>query len=165
MGESVEISKKKYNSREDGSHILNKKNPKHVIIDTNNNDSERRKIWIEAYGCSSNIADSEMIAGMLKSNGYDLAANEGESDMNLIVTCSVKEATEHKMLHRISALSDRRKPIIVAGCLPKADPDIVNFTNPMASLLGPHSIANTIETVKSAFLGKKTIMLEDSIHD
>lgn len=165
MGESEKISENQYNKGADGRHILKKKKSKHVMTSTNNNDSERRKIWIEAYGCSSSIADSEMIAGMLKSNGYDVAADEGESDMNLIVTCSVKDATEHKMLHRISTLSNRRKPIIVAGCLPKADPDIVKFTNPMASLLGPHSIANTVETVKSAFLGKKIVMLEDSIHD
>jgi MiaB/RimO family radical SAM methylthiotransferase len=136
-----------------------------VLTGTNSNDNERRKIWIEAYGCSSNIADSEMIAGMLKSNGYDIARDQGESDMNLIVTCSVKDATEHKMLHRISTLSDTRKPIIVAGCLPKADRDIIDFINPMASLLGPHSIANTIETVNSAFLGKKLVRLEDSIQD
>ena len=165
MSESDRISENQYNRSDHGRLIPNKQNSKHVLTGTNSNDNERRKIWIEAYGCSSNIADSEMIAGMLKNNGYDIARDQGESDMNLIVTCSVKDATEHKMLHRISTLSDTRKPIIVAGCLPKADRDIIDFINPMASLLGPHSIANTIETVNSAFLGKKLVRLEDSIQD
>ncbi|HZE77295.1 MAG TPA: tRNA (N(6)-L-threonylcarbamoyladenosine(37)-C(2))-methylthiotransferase [Nitrososphaeraceae archaeon] len=165
MTESEKMSEKQHNRSDHGSLILNKQNSKDMITSTNNNDGQRRKIWIEAYGCSANIADSEMIAGMLKSNGYDIASHERESAMNLIVTCSVKDATEHKMLHRISTLSETRKPIIVAGCLPKADRDIVDSINPMASLLGPHSITSTIETVNSAFLGKKTVMLEDSIHD
>jgi hypothetical protein len=31
------------------------------------------KVWIEAYGCSASMADSEMISGLLKEAGYEIA--------------------------------------------------------------------------------------------
>ena len=42
----------------------------------------------------------EMIAGQLKNNGYEIANNPDKSSVNLIVTCSVKDKTEHRMLHQ-----------------------------------------------------------------
>ena len=94
------------------------------------NDGKKKKVWIEAYGCSASIADSEMIAGLLKTSGYDIATHESDSSLNLIVTCSVKDATEHRMRYRINLLSKSQKPLIVAGCLPKADRNIVEKINP-----------------------------------
>ncbi|MDQ3835752.1 MAG: 2-methylthioadenine synthetase, partial [Thermoproteota archaeon] len=66
------------------------------------------------------MADSEMISGILKETGYEIAAKKSESTLNLIVTCSVKDTTEHKMVSRISTMTKSGKPLIVAGCLPKA---------------------------------------------
>ena len=77
------------------------------------------KIWVEAYGCSASFADSEMISGLIVNGGHTLAKNQEESDLNLIVTCSVKDATATKMIHRIK--ESKSKPLIVAGCLPKAE--------------------------------------------
>ena len=52
------------------------------------------KIWVEAYGCSASFADSEMISGLISNGGHTLAENESESDLNLIVTCSVKDVPQ-----------------------------------------------------------------------
>ncbi|MFL6322298.1 MAG: tRNA (N(6)-L-threonylcarbamoyladenosine(37)-C(2))-methylthiotransferase [Nitrososphaeraceae archaeon] len=124
---------------------------------------QKKKVWIEAYGCAASKADSEMIAGQLKSCGYELARYEEESSLNIIVTCSVKDATEHKMLHRIGELTKAKKPAVLAGCLPKADKDRVEYLFPSASLLGPHSIDKTMDVVNSAFSGKKMVILDDSL--
>jgi MiaB-like tRNA modifying enzyme len=124
-----------------------------------------QKIWIEAYGCSASMADSEMISGLLKADGYEIATDENESALNIIVTCSVKDVTQHRMLYRIEKLSKSIKPLIVAGCLPKTERQLIESLNPFASLLGPHSIDNTIDVVHSALLGKKSIRLENSISD
>lgn len=127
--------------------------------------TDKKKVWIEAYGCSASMADSEMMAGLLKDNGYELATNEDESSINVIVTCSVKDVTEHKMLYRIDRLSKLGKPIIVAGCLPKADRNRVESVCPCASLLGPHSIDRTVNVVNNAISGQKMVILEDSAAD
>jgi threonylcarbamoyladenosine tRNA methylthiotransferase CDKAL1 len=129
------------------------------------NAAAKPKVWVEAYGCSASMADSEMIRGLLKSAGYEVAAKQSEGALNLIVTCSVKDATEHKMVGKIKSLTESGKPLVVAGCLPKADRAKVELLSPSASLLGPHSIERSADVVGSALAGSRLVALEDSISD
>ena len=118
------------------------------------------KIFVEAYGCSASFADSEMISGLIVNGGHTLATDSSESDLNLIVTCSVKDTTANKMMHRIKSL--KTKPLIVAGCLPKAEQSNVEKFTENASLLGPNSLGKTLDVINSTLIGKKQIALEDS---
>ena len=116
------------------------------------------KIWVEAYGCSASFSDSEMISGLIVNGGHTLATNSEESDLNVIVTCSVKDATAAKMVHRIK--ESKSKPLVVAGCLPKAEQKTVEKFAENASLLGPNSIGKTLQVIESALDGQKMIALE-----
>ena len=118
------------------------------------------KIFVEAYGCSASFADSEMISGLIVNGGHTLATDSSESDLNLIVTCSVKDTTANKMMYRIKSL--KTKPLIVAGCLPKAEQSNVEKFTENASLLGPNSLGKTLDVINSTLSGKKQIALEDS---
>ena len=120
------------------------------------------KVWIEAYGCSASMADSEMISGLLKEAGYEIATKKSEGALNLIVTCSVKDTTEHRMLSRIRTMTKSGKPIIVAGCLPKADRAKVESVNSSASILGPNSIDKAPDAVRLALSGGRLVALRDS---
>jgi threonylcarbamoyladenosine tRNA methylthiotransferase CDKAL1 len=118
------------------------------------------KFWIEAYGCSSSMNDSEIISGILRNEGYLISETPYDSSVNIIVTCSVKDATEHRMLHRIEELTKLGSPLVVAGCLPKADRRKVEALNPTASLMGPNTIAKVTEVVGSAISDRKQVELE-----
>jgi len=118
------------------------------------------KIWVESYGCSASFADAEMISGLIVNGGHILAENSRDADLNLIVTCSVKDATANKMVNRIKRL--KSKPLVVAGCLAKAEPKSVQRFSPNASLLGPNSIGKTLQIIDTTIQGKKKIELEDS---
>ena len=118
------------------------------------------KIWVEAYGCSASFSDSEMISGLIVNGGHTLADSSEESDLNVIVTCSVKDATAAKMVHRIK--ESNSKPLVVAGCLPKAEQHTVEKFAENASLLGPNSIGKTLQVIKSTLDGQKIIALEDT---
>ena len=118
------------------------------------------KIFVEAYGCSASFADSEMISGLIVNGGHTLATSPSESDLNLIVTCSVKDTTANKMMYRIKSL--KTKPLIVAGCLAKAEQSNVEKFTENASLLGPNSLGKTLDVINSTLMGKKQIALEDS---
>ena len=118
------------------------------------------KIWVEAYGCSASFSDSEMISGLIVNGGHTLADSSAESDLNVIVTCSVKDATAAKMVHRIK--ESNSKPLVVAGCLPKAEQHTVEKFAENASLLGPNSIGKTLQVIKSTLDGQKIIALEDT---
>ena len=118
------------------------------------------KIFVEAYGCSASFADSEMISGLILNGGHTLVEDSSESDLNIVVTCSVKDATANKMIHRIKSL--KSKPLVVAGCLPKAEKSTVEKFSENASLLGPNSLGKTLQIIDSTLMGKKQIALEDS---
>ena len=118
------------------------------------------KIFVEAYGCSASFADSEMISGLVVNGGHTLVDNSSESDLNMIVTCSVKDATANKMIHRIKSL--KSKPLIVAGCLPKAEKETVEKFTENASMLGPNSLGQTLQVINTTLNGKQQIALEDT---
>jgi len=118
------------------------------------------KVWVEAYGCSASFADSEIISGIIVNGGHTLATNSEESDLNLIVTCSVKDATANRMIYRIKKL--QKKPLVVAGCLPKAEKSTVEKFSKNASLLGPNSLGHTLDIINATLKGEKKIALSDT---
>ncbi len=83
------------------------------------------KVYVEAYGCSQNIAETMMLA---RAMGELVEAPEN-ADIILIGTCIVIEHTENRMLRRISELKKYRKKIVVYGCLPSARNEILKFDN------------------------------------
>lgn len=118
------------------------------------------KIFVEAYGCSASFADSEMISGLIVNGGHTIAKNSTESDLNIVVTCSVKDSTANKMIHRIKSL--KSKPLVVAGCLPKAEISTVEKISKNASLLGPNSLGKTLQVIDSTLRGTRFVALEDT---
>ncbi|HEY6588048.1 MAG TPA: tRNA (N(6)-L-threonylcarbamoyladenosine(37)-C(2))-methylthiotransferase, partial [Nitrososphaeraceae archaeon] len=82
--------------------------------------------------------------------------------LNIIVTCSVKDSTEHKMLHRIKQLTVDNKPLIVAGCLTKTERKKIESINPNVSLLGPNSLDKSVEAIDLTFSDNRAVFLDDS---
>jgi len=120
------------------------------------------KVYMETYGCASNKADSEIIAGILEKEGFEFVRDPRKADLIIINTCIVKTPTEHRMIHRIKELSALNKPMIVAGCMPKAERKLVEKLNPRASMIGPDSIREIAHVARETMKGKKVIALEDS---
>ncbi len=118
-------------------------------------------IYSEAYGCSSSSSDSQIMLGLLKQSGFGIVDDIEKSDLNLIVTCSVKIQTSNRMIHRIRELSKTGKPLIVAGCIPLVEKKTIEKINPRASLVGPDSVENIVDVTRVTLEGKKIIALED----
>lgn len=118
------------------------------------------KIYVEAYGCSASFADSEMISGLIVNGGHTLSDDFKDADLSVVVTCSVKDVTANKMMYRIKKL--KTKPLVVAGCLPKAERDTVEKISSEASMIGPNSLGKTLHTIDQTLRGRKIVELEDS---
>ena len=118
------------------------------------------RIWIESYGCAASSADSEAIAGILSEGGHTMACSAGEADLSLIVTCSVKDATAGRMMHRMKKLGTG--PLVVAGCMPKAEPDAVRKAVAGASMMGPGAVGMALEVVDAALDGRRVEALHDA---
>lgn len=127
-----------------------------------NSKSNTKKVWVEAFGCSANIADAEIIKGILCNNGYELTSIRKNSDVSVLVTCAVKDATEHRMISKIKRYS-KEKPLVVAGCLPKTSKKLIESYSPDSSLMGPQSLDRTLQVVDASLNGRKVVALEDSM--
>src|SRR3712207_730661 len=82
-----------------------------------------KKLYIETYGCQMNVADSEVVASVMKMAGYDVCEDENLADAVFLNTCSVRENAENKIYNRLEALythyrKEGRKVILgVLGCM------------------------------------------------
>ena len=81
-----------------------------------------RRVFIETYGCQMNMADTELMGGILGTSGYTAAANHDEADVILINTCAVRERAEERVFGRLSHLlkyKHARPEVIlgVTGCM------------------------------------------------
>ncbi|MBI2971591.1 MAG: tRNA (N(6)-L-threonylcarbamoyladenosine(37)-C(2))-methylthiotransferase [Candidatus Aenigmarchaeota archaeon] len=123
-----------------------------------NSPVQKKKVYIETYGCSNNHAESQIMAGVLGREGHALAAIE-DADTIIVNTCSVKSATENKTRYRIEELQRAypEKKLVLAGCLVEAEPQVVRKIAPEASLLSTNHIDKVHLAVgnRTEFLGKK----------
>jgi threonylcarbamoyladenosine tRNA methylthiotransferase CDKAL1 len=84
------------------------------------------KIHIKTFGCTANKADSHRIMQLLASQGYVFVSNPDLADLIVVNTCTVTQTTQQKVLKYINLLSDQGKDVVIAGCLPAAQPDILD---------------------------------------
>ena len=86
-----------------------------------------RRYFIETYGCQMNVHDSERMAGLLESAGYEPARDERDADVIVINTCSVRERAEEKLYTRLGELRElghdtaARPVVAVVGCVAQQD--------------------------------------------
>jgi tRNA-2-methylthio-N6-dimethylallyladenosine synthase len=81
-----------------------------------------KKVFIETYGCQMNLADSELMGGVLVDTGYGSAKTLDEADVILINTCAVRERAESRVFGRLTDLlrykNDKPELVLgVAGCM------------------------------------------------
>ena len=78
-----------------------------------------KKVYFETYGCQMNKYDSELVAGILKPEGYEQTTKADEADLILINTCSVREHAETRVFGRLDALRSLKKqnPQVKIGLL------------------------------------------------
>ena len=116
------------------------------------------KYYLETYGCSLNVADSDIIVGRLNALEGQRVNDIDEAELILLNTCGVKEPTEDKIVHRLEELAKRATPIVVTGCLPKISLDRVEKAIPgYAALLGPQSVETLADIVPRILEGERGI--------
>jgi tRNA-2-methylthio-N6-dimethylallyladenosine synthase len=81
-----------------------------------------KRLFIETYGCQMNVADSEVIASIMRMAGFDPTENIDEADAIFLNTCSIRENAEQKIWNRLEALNAIKKKnkamiIGVMGCM------------------------------------------------
>ncbi len=124
-----------------------------------------KKLYIETYGCQMNVADSEVVASVMKMADYEVCQDISEADAVFLNTCSVRDNAEQKILNRLEALNAMRhggrKLIIgVLGCMAeRVKADLID--NHHADLVaGPDAYLTLPDLIAQAETGLKAINIE-----
>ncbi len=77
------------------------------------------RVYLETYGCQMNIADSELVTGVLCAAGYSKAESPEVADVILLNTCAIRDHAEERVLKRLSVLAQfkNRRPEVRLGLL------------------------------------------------
>ncbi|PKL83148.1 MAG: tRNA (N6-isopentenyl adenosine(37)-C2)-methylthiotransferase MiaB [Ignavibacteriae bacterium HGW-Ignavibacteriae-3] len=123
----------------------------------------KNNIYIETYGCQMNFADTELVMGILKNQGYQLAKEINDANVILLNTCSIRDNAEQKIYARLEHLrgNKRRKPgtvIGILGCMAeRLRKNLIEEKKVVDLVVGPDEYRRLPEFIDSAFNGEKGI--------
>ena len=118
-----------------------------------------KKLYIETYGCQMNVADSEVVASVMKMAGYEPADNEAEADAIFLNTCSIRENAENKIYQRLDQLfADKKKKgaktvLGVLGCMAERVRDDLVKNHHANIVCGPDAYLSLPEMMAAAEQG------------
>jgi len=120
------------------------------------------RVLLKSYGCSTNLADGEVLGGCLAKAGYELTASVSEADVVVYNTCAVKGPTENRIIENLKRVPPEKKMIVV-GCLP-----LINFERlwrevRFDSAVGPAVGEEIVNVVKRVLQGEKVVDLEAAL--
>ncbi|MCH7401964.1 tRNA (N6-isopentenyl adenosine(37)-C2)-methylthiotransferase MiaB [Belliella kenyensis] len=83
------------------------------------NTGKSKKLYIESYGCQMNFSDSEIVASIMKDNGFDTTSDFEQADVIFLNTCSIREKAEITVRKRLSQFNaiKKHKPEMTIGVL------------------------------------------------
>jgi len=120
------------------------------------------QVFVKSFGCSSNLADGEVLAGCLTAAGYRLANSALTSDIIVYNTCAVKGPTEDRMIEILKRAPVGRK-LIVAGCLPLISFERLCREVRFDGVAGPAAGEGIVEIVRRVASGEKPVALKDCL--
>ncbi|MBR1889744.1 MAG: tRNA (N6-isopentenyl adenosine(37)-C2)-methylthiotransferase MiaB [Alloprevotella sp.] len=122
-----------------------------------------KRLFIETYGCQMNVADSEVVASVMKMSGYEPAETLEEADAIFLNTCSVRDKAEQKVFHRLAELhglrtrTGRPRIIGVLGCMAERVKETLLNEHHADIVAGPDSYLSLPDLMTQAERGLKAI--------
>ena len=128
-----------------------------------------KKLYIETYGCQMNVADSELVASIMKMAGYEVCDNENEADAIFLNTCSIRKNAENKVINRLDILhamgKKRETPLIIGvlGCMAERVKDDLIQNHHANLVCGPDSYLNLPDMIAQCENGTNAIDIKLSL--
>src|SRR3954469_347720 len=109
-----------------------------------------RLAYVETYGCQMNVADTDLMLGLLGRAGYGRTDDPARADVILINTCAVREKAEERVYARASELAryKRRSPHVVlgiTGCMAEHLKGELAARLPVDLVVGPDGYRRLVE--------------------
>ena len=127
------------------------------------------RVYVETHGCQMNVADSDLLVGILAAAGYARVERPDDADVMVVNTCAVREKAETKVIaraHELGALARRRPGTVlsIVGCMAEHLKDGLADQAPVDVIAGPDSYRRLPELLAEA-RGKKGAPARDVVID
>ncbi len=124
-----------------------------------------KHLFIETYGCQMNVADSEVVASVMKMAGYEPCDDIDQADAVFLNTCSVRDNAEQKIIHRLEALNAQRRKgrkliLGVLGCMAERVKDGLLNEHGADLVAGPDAYLSLPDLIAQAEVGQKAMDIE-----
>jgi len=122
-----------------------------------------KKLFLESYGCAMNFSDSEIVASILKDEGYITTTNMNEADVIFVNTCAIRDNAEQRVRQRLNDYrkAKRAKPemiIGVLGCMAeRLKAKFLEEEKLVDIVVGPDAYRDLPKLLDSAQDGKKAV--------
>lgn len=133
-------------------------------------EKDEKKLFIETYGCQMNVADTEVVASIMKMDGYGMTENIEEADAIFVNTCSVRDNAEQKIYGRLQyfqSLKRKKKSLIVGvlGCMAERVKEELIDVHRVDLVVGPDSYMDLPNLIGAVEHGEKAINVELSTRE
>ena len=122
-----------------------------------------KKLYIESYGCQMNFSDSEIVASIMKDNGFDTTSEFEKADVILLNTCSIRDKAEQTVRKRLTQFNSLKKErpeitIGVLGCMAERIKDqLLEEEKLVDVVVGPDAYRDLPKLVSDAEDGQKGV--------
>ncbi len=122
------------------------------------------KAYVETYGCQMNVADSDLIVGLLGAAGYERTDDPAAADVVLVNTCAVRDHAEQRVLSRMGDLKGLKRPggvLGVVGCMAqRLGPRLLERVPQVDLVVGPDGYRGLPELIARARGGERAADVE-----
>ncbi len=125
------------------------------------NDGAPMRVYVKGFGCSSSLADTEVLAGCLSRAGHEVVSSLRDAELVVYNTCAVKAPTENRMINLMKHVP-RQKKLIVSGCLPLINFERLSKEVRFDGAVGPALGEKIIDVVEQVSVGIRVVELEDA---
>ena len=127
--------------------------------------TENKRLFIETYGCQMNVADSEVVASIMKMAGYQICEKLEEADAVFLNTCSVRDNAEQKIFNRLEffySMKKKKKGLIVGvlGCMAERVKNELIDEHHVDLVVGPDAYLTLPELIASVEAGEKAMNVQ-----
>ncbi len=120
-----------------------------------------KRLYVETYGCQMNVADTELICGLLARNGFVVTETPEDADVILVNTCAVRDKAEQRIYGRVGELKrhkGRGAVLGVVGCMAqRLGADLLERVPHVDFVVGPDGYRALPELIHRAAAGERSV--------
>jgi len=128
-----------------------------------------RRYHITTFGCQMNKADSERMAGILESMGYQFEASPEKADLVLYNTCTIRDSAEQKVYSYLGRQAKRKQndptiTLVLAGCVAQQEGEALLRRVPELDLVMGPQHANRLQDLLEQVEDGSQVVATEPVH-